>query len=230
MIKVYTGLSLDRRSALKILPDSRIMPPIIRGDLIKDIDNGVNIVVIIDGRFHQDLAVTPDEIMDALSCGIKVYGASSMGALRASELYPFGMIGHGLIYEHIVATPNFRDDFVAQVYSEDDDMIVKLSLNYIDLYMNLLELKKQKMLTAKDSYALLKLYSNIYYSERSWTALRYLLCQNHRHDVRLLKVAEEACTRMGSQKHRDAISVLRRVRTDLKSIQTLQKKYLFNDV
>ncbi len=31
--------------------------------------------------------------------GVKVYGSSSMGALRASELDEFGMVGVGRIYE-----------------------------------------------------------------------------------------------------------------------------------
>ena len=64
------------------------------------------------------MAVSPTDVMDALRCGLRVYGASSMGALRAVELAPYGMIGHGSIYEHVLHTPYFRDDYLGQTFTE----------------------------------------------------------------------------------------------------------------
>lgn len=224
MITVYSRLSLDESSALKILPGARIAPPITRGDLLKDIDNGAQVVVIIDGKFHQDLAVTPDEIVDALSCGLRIYGASSMGALRASELYQFGMIGHGLIFEHIVATSDFRDDFLGQIFSESGGAIKIVSTTHVDFHMNLLELERQKRVTTREKKKLLKLYADLFYTERSWASLRNELCKCRRPDARLLKIAEEACIHMGSQKRRDAIGVLKRVRADLKHVRILNTR------
>jgi hypothetical protein len=44
-------------------------------------------------------AVGHREIISALKAGVCVVGGSSMGALRASELDSYGMIGVGRIYE-----------------------------------------------------------------------------------------------------------------------------------
>ena len=51
----------------------------------------------------------------ALTQGIHVYGAASMGALRAAELAAFGMVGVGKIFEA------YRDGVI-----EDDDEVAVL--------------------------------------------------------------------------------------------------------
>ena len=48
-------------------------------------------IAIIDGYFERMAAVWHKEILLALERGIAVWGAASMGALRAAELAPFGM-------------------------------------------------------------------------------------------------------------------------------------------
>ena len=98
LTRIYAGLSLDAANARMILPEASFSRPIARGELLQAVDEGVQVVVLIDGKFDQNLAVSPDEIRDALSCGVRLYGSSSMGALRASELHSYGMIGHGLIF------------------------------------------------------------------------------------------------------------------------------------
>lgn len=56
------------------------------------------IIGIIDGVFFEDAAVGHREVLEVMKHGITVVGASSMGALRAAELEPFGMIGIGEIF------------------------------------------------------------------------------------------------------------------------------------
>jgi hypothetical protein len=219
MIKVYSGLSLDAQSALKILPRALIAPPISRGDLIQDIEGGLHVIVIIDGKFDQHLAVTADEITDALSCGLKVYGASSMGALRASELRHCGMIGHGMIFEQIVATEGFRDDYLAQVFGEDAGKITKLSHTYIDFQMNIQEFERQQRITVREKKTFLRVYGGIFYAERGWPAFRAALRKEKHCNARLLEIGKEACLKIQTQKQRDAIGVLRRVRDDLKRVE-----------
>ena len=58
-------------------------PPIKRGDLAAVEDHDV--YVILDGEFGQNMSVSPKEILSLLERGKTVIGASSMGALRASE-------------------------------------------------------------------------------------------------------------------------------------------------
>jgi len=61
------------------------------------------VIGIVDGYFERVPAVWHKEILWAMSRGVHVLGAASMGALRAAELHPFGMVGVGAIFE------GFRD-------------------------------------------------------------------------------------------------------------------------
>ncbi len=58
----------------------------------------------------------PREILNALEGGIKVVGGSSMGALRASELDVYGMVGVGKIYRWYKEGAINSDDEVALVF------------------------------------------------------------------------------------------------------------------
>ena len=52
---------------------------------------------LIDGYFGSCASVWHKEILYALSVGCHVWGAASMGALRAAECQPFGMVPIGAI-------------------------------------------------------------------------------------------------------------------------------------
>ena len=72
------------------------------------------IIGIIDGYFEVTPTVWHKEILWAMAQGIHVYGAASIGALRAAELDAFGMNGIGRIYEA------FRDG----ILKDDDEVAV----------------------------------------------------------------------------------------------------------
>ena len=74
------------------------------------------LVAIIDGEFYQSLAVSPKEILPFLEKGVRVYGAASMGALRAVELEKFGMIGVGRVFRLFRLGLLDCDDEVALTY------------------------------------------------------------------------------------------------------------------
>jgi hypothetical protein len=74
------------------------------------------LVVIVDGVFHDTLAVGHAEIRTALARGWRVWGLSSMGAIRAREMGPLGMRGFGRVFERFVAEDDFQDDEVALLH------------------------------------------------------------------------------------------------------------------
>ena len=74
-----------------------VRPPAAQGDVLAAVHDGASAIGLIDGEFGQRAAVWHKEILLALDKGIEVYGASSMGALRAAECAPFGMIPVGVI-------------------------------------------------------------------------------------------------------------------------------------
>src|SRR3989338_1860747 len=95
---VYLGPTLSLQEAQQILPDAYYLPPIRCGDILHALRWKPPTILIIDGYFEKTAAVWHKEILAALGQGVQVYGASSMGALRAAELNTFGMIGIGAIY------------------------------------------------------------------------------------------------------------------------------------
>jgi hypothetical protein len=102
LILVYLGPSLELEKAKKIIPEATFRPPARQGDIVSDVINlNPNIVILIDGEFRQNLSPWHKEIVYALQHpGVKaIYGAASIGALRAMELDYLGMIGIGKIYE-----------------------------------------------------------------------------------------------------------------------------------
>ena len=101
-IVVFLGPSLARSRAEQIL-EADYRPPAKRGDLYNAAREGARIILLIDGVFFQDCSVAHKEVLYALEAGAKVLGASSMGALRASELDVYGMEGIGQIYQDVYA-------------------------------------------------------------------------------------------------------------------------------
>lgn len=112
---LFLGPTLSSDEALAILPDAQVFPPANAGDIYLAAKAGANVIGIIDGYFEQVPSVWHKEILYALSRGVHVFGASSMGALRAAELHPFGMVGIGSVFEQ------YRDG----VYEDDDEVAVR---------------------------------------------------------------------------------------------------------
>jgi hypothetical protein len=94
------------------LVDGEFNPPAATGDVLRAVARGAEAIAIIDGVFERVPSVWHKEILFALSQGVPVYGASSMGALRAAECHAFGMVGVGRVFEA------FRDGAL-----EDDDEV-----------------------------------------------------------------------------------------------------------
>ena len=168
-IKIYSGLSLGEAAVKKVLPEAEVCGPIKRSDLLGDIRERVNIVGIIDGEFLQSVAVSPTNIRDALRHGLKVYGSSSMGAMRAAELDAYGMIGCGKIYEAIKATPYFKDDHLGQIFYRGTELA---SLPFVDLWFGLEQLCNDGEITPKELRTLRRHYEALHFSERSLPALK----------------------------------------------------------
>jgi hypothetical protein len=97
-----------------------LRPPAARGDIDALRDAGPCLIVLVDGRFNQSIAVGHAELRRALERGCEVWGLSSMGAIRAYEMRTLGMRGFGVVYEHFVAADDFQDDEVALLHMADE--------------------------------------------------------------------------------------------------------------
>ena len=105
---IYLGPSLPRIKAQEIFFDAGhdiavfFRPPARQADIVTDLMTyHPTRLFLIDGVFRENLSVWQKELVYALQFpGLKaIYGAASMGALRAAELDYLGMTGVGKIYE-----------------------------------------------------------------------------------------------------------------------------------
>lgn len=113
-IHVYLGPSLDRETARQLLPEACYHPPVRCGDLMSLLRLAPKKIIIIDGFYETVPAAWHKEILLAMEFGVAVWGAASIGALRAAELYRFGMQGFGKIYH----------DFKTGILTDDDEVAV----------------------------------------------------------------------------------------------------------
>lgn len=170
-ILIYTGLSLPFSEAKEILDshdDIEVVykRPIKRGDLSHDIKENPDIIAIIDGVFHQNSAVGHREILSVMKKGVKVYGSSSMGALRASELDVLGMEGIGYCYnEYASGNVTSDDDFAVMLDSETLEAlsVPLISMNYV--FTNAVA---ENIITKEEKDELIKITKETYYPKRNY--------------------------------------------------------------
>lgn len=120
-VLVYLGPSLPLDNAKKILPEAIYRPPARQADIVTDlVKYNPTHLILIDGTFSENLSVWHKELLYALQYpGVQgVYGAASMGALRAAELNYLGMVGIGKIYRWYADGITEDDAEVAVNYAE----------------------------------------------------------------------------------------------------------------
>jgi hypothetical protein len=118
-VHVYCGPTITPAEVLGIIPGASVHPPVQHGDVLRLAVSPGDTVIIIDGVFHAVAAVRHKEILDLLARGVRVVGAASMGALRAAELYPYGMTGVGAIFAAYRDGIIDADDEVAVAHTDD---------------------------------------------------------------------------------------------------------------
>jgi ribosomal protein S12 methylthiotransferase accessory factor len=162
---VYLGPSLPLERAKAALPDGDFRPPIKRDDLTA-IPAG-SVVGIIDGVFAQSLAISPGEIRDAIDNGVRVYGAASMGALRAAEVP--AVVGVGHIYEMYRSGAIERDDEVAIMLRPDT--FAALTEPLVNVRFAVERLVRTGTLSRVDGDAIVHAAKNLHFSERTYPAI-----------------------------------------------------------
>jgi TfuA protein len=167
---IYLGPSLSRLEASSIL-EADYQPPICRGDLAK-LPETTKIVGIIDGEFYQNLAVSSKEILAILDRGIKVFGAASMGALRAVETSMFGTIGIGEIFTMFRDGALDGDDEVALVY--EPQSYRQLSEPLVNIRCALTMAVAGGAIDKEEMNRLISQMKSCYFPDRSFAALQSL--------------------------------------------------------
>jgi hypothetical protein len=168
---VFTGPTLRPAEAAALLPAARILPPVRHGDLLGlDVSAGDS-VLIIDGLFLQAASVRHREILYLLQRGVTVAGSSSMGALRAAELWPFGMRGFGEIFRLYRDGEIDGDDEVAIVHGTADDHHLGFSDPLVNIRIALRDAAAAGAIDERDARLMLELAKAMPFRSRSFRAL-----------------------------------------------------------
>ncbi|MGQ4649530.1 TfuA-related McrA-glycine thioamidation protein [Lyngbya aestuarii] len=167
-IIIFLGPSLPVVEARKIL-DAIYLPPAKQADLISAIAiYKPDIIGLIDGVFLSCPSVWHKEILYALEQGISVYGASSMGALRAVETEAFGMVGVGEVYRMYASGELIDDDEVALVYGPEDTGYRPLSEPMLNIRYTFRRAQEEGVISNDLCEQLLEIAKSIYFPERTF--------------------------------------------------------------
>jgi hypothetical protein len=172
---VFVGPTLPVPDARVVL-DAVYLPPVRQGDVYRAVvRHRPTAVGIIDGFFQQVPSVWHKEILWAMAEGVHVFGSSSMGALRAAELAPFGMRGVGRIFEAYrdgrlapYESEQFEDDDeVAVMHGPAEEGFVSLSEAMVNIRCTLEAAAEAGIIGAGTRNALVQLGKTLFYPDRS---------------------------------------------------------------
>jgi hypothetical protein len=164
---VFLGPSLDRQVAERLLPGARFLPPAAVGDVHAAARRpSVARIALVDGYFERMAAVWHKEILFALSRGVVVAGAASMGALRAAELADFGMHGVGKIFADFRSGRLSADDEVAVAHLPAEHGHAAVTDALVNLRATLAAAARRGELAPRTHQALLGLARGTFYRER----------------------------------------------------------------
>jgi hypothetical protein len=146
-------------------------PPAAVGDLITVLQEKPDRIVLIDGYFDVRPAPWHKEILLLIEQGITVIGAASMGALRAAELEPYGMIGIGAIFAAYRSGRLVADDEVAVLHAPDALGWRALTEPLVNVRANLLRAVRERILGAHSARTLLQIARQLNFRDREWSRI-----------------------------------------------------------
>jgi hypothetical protein len=213
---IFLGPTLSIEKAKEIL-DADYRLPAKKGDLLRLIPSPVKFVGLIDGYFLQDYPPTPIEVYNLLrKKNVKVFGSSSLGALRAVELKKFGMIGIGKIFNLYLNGIIDSDDEVAVTFTGYTGY---KSEALIDIRYNLFLAYKNKLIDKGTKNIILKIAKRTYFPYRTYTDILNKSKQVLPQKKKQLEDLEEFVSKKRiSLKERDAIELLNCIKYMVKEI------------
>jgi hypothetical protein len=169
-IVVFLGPTLPVEEARPRL-DARFLAPAQRGDVFLASLTKPSAIAIVDGFFDQVPAVWHKEILYAMSLGIQVFGAASMGALRAAELHTFGMRGVGRIFEAFSSGALEDDDEVVLTHATEELGYRPLSEAMVNVRATLSAAQADGVIDEAQRLKLEGLAKAMFYPERTYARL-----------------------------------------------------------
>jgi hypothetical protein len=190
-------------------------PPVRHGDLYRAALGRPRAIGVVDGYFEVVPTVWHKEVLWAMAQGIHVFGAASIGALRATELDVFGMRGVGKIYQ------DFRDGVL-----QDDDEIAVLhgpaELGYPLLTEAMVNMRatfaaavREGVLEPGLAVELTDIAKAIFYKDRTYAAVSRITAERGCTGAARRRLADWLTAGRVDQKRRDAEAMLAVIRSNI---------------
>ena len=207
-VVVFLGPTLTHDEARTVL-DAEFLPPAAHGDVLRAAFRRPQAIGIVDGVFEHVPAVWHKEVLFALSEGIHVYGAASMGALRAAELDRFGMRGIGEVYRAYADNVLEDDDEVAVAHAGVEHGFQATSDSMVDIRATLDAAVSQGIVSERTAATITAQIKATFYPER------LLLGALSPHDDDHRRLREWLPGGRVRRKRDDALALLRAIDEDL---------------
>lgn len=178
---MFCGPSLPPADRTAI-PGVNYLPPASRDDVTKAAAE-YDALLMIDGVFHHDLAPSPKEVLAACR-GVRMFGASSMGALRAAECWPFGMVPLGIIARWYICEFIDGDDEVAVLVHPQTQQALTVPLVNVR-YVAWLA-KRAGAITGHEAEDIVAASRAVFYMDRTWEEVYGCIPQRTRAPIRRL--------------------------------------------
>lgn len=148
-----------------------IRPPARQADVWRALEERPRALALIDGVFEHQPSVWHRELLDALAEGVPVLGAASMGALRAAELWPFGMIPVGEIARAYCDGSLNDDADVALLHADASFGFRPFTVPLVDARFAIAAALRRRLVTAPQARALARTAEALHYTDRTWAQL-----------------------------------------------------------
>jgi hypothetical protein len=204
---IFIGPTISQCEAMHWL-DATYLPPVSQGDIAGLLRRRPRVIGIIDGYFERVPAVWHKEILLALSAGIHVVGGASMGALRAAELYPFGMVGVGEIFAWYRDGRIDADDEVAVRHAPASFNYRPLSEAMVNIRKTLENAQNDMVISQATMETLLAIGVRLPYAQRSYACILDRGCEAGLHPNEIESLKCYLRDHKVDQKKRDAIDLL----------------------
>jgi hypothetical protein len=166
----FLGPSLPAAEARR-LAACRVLPPARAGDVLAVLPERPLAIALVDGVFDTTPSVWHHELALALDAGVAVFGAASMGALRAVELAPLGVVGVGTVFRWYRDGVIDDDAEVALLHGDAEHGFRPLTLPLVAVRAAAEAAREEGVLSAREARALVSAGGTIHYRERSWRAV-----------------------------------------------------------
>lgn len=210
-VYIFTGPTISGVEARREL-EAIYLPPAAEGDVYRVTLERPKVIGIIDGYFQSKPPVRHKEILWAMSRGVHVIGAGSMGALRAAELATFGMEGVGVIFQCYMDGRLEDDDEVAIAHGPADVGYLAASEAMVDIRETLRRANHAGIISTELQLELEKIGKQLFYPDRNYRTLLQSALERGSGESELAQLREWLPKGRVSQKREDALAMLRLIR------------------